>query len=225
MHLPFYQYQLNRTHAFQEFHEGLLRERLKRAKTSRNRTDLQSTYKVGDDVDIHLTPPRKDLDGWRGPARIVDVGSEGMITVRWQSDYKDVPLARVRPHIPLIGGRIKESAYFRIYQIEQTDQDLLYYDPGCQTLFMMANNLSPSTVMTHLASSRNNSDAINYTREYHRDGGHTFRLGHEVARRLNIPNFTGIVLFKGKQHLPPHANIRHVHLVVFPHNKPLEYQT
>ena len=32
-------------------------------------------------------------------------------------------------------------------------------------------------------------------------------------------------MFKGKQHLPPHPNIQFVHLVVFPHDKPLEYQT
>ncbi|CAK0801215.1 unnamed protein product, partial [Prorocentrum cordatum] len=78
-------------------------ERLIRSERSRTRPAGQKfQYKTGDLVDIFRTPPNKDLDGWRGPAKIVDATEEtlndGIVHVRWGGRVLICRLQDVRRH-------------------------------------------------------------------------------------------------------------------------------
>ena len=54
-------------------------------------------------VDVYRAPPNKDMDGWRGPAKIVDASPEtladGIVHVRWGGRVLICRLQDVRKHI------------------------------------------------------------------------------------------------------------------------------
>ena len=107
--LPFFQHELVRNRSIQAFQESLLQQRLIRAKAGRSRTEVTQGYRIGQLVDIYRRPLKKDLVGWRGPCPIIALTGEGLITVRWQGQYLDIPVRQVRPHIPLIVPRQKNA--------------------------------------------------------------------------------------------------------------------
>jgi hypothetical protein len=96
---PFYEHQQIRLRSCAAFQRALIQYRVQRASTARPRKELQSSYSVGDTVDIYRRPKQKDLTGWRGPATVLALLGEGLITVRWQSTVYDVPVHHIRPHI------------------------------------------------------------------------------------------------------------------------------
>ena len=57
------------------------------------------SYKPGQSVDFWKRSERKQLEGWRGPATILQLLGEGFASVRWQSQIIDVPINQIRPHI------------------------------------------------------------------------------------------------------------------------------
>ena len=53
------------------------RMRIERTLKAKSRVPGQDKdYKNGDLVDVFRAPPNKDMDGWRGPAKIVDASPE-----------------------------------------------------------------------------------------------------------------------------------------------------
>ena len=53
--------------------EQIARMRVERTLKAKSRVSGQvRDYKNRDLVDVYLAPPNKDMDGWRGPAKIVD---------------------------------------------------------------------------------------------------------------------------------------------------------
>ena len=68
--------------------EQTARMRLERTLKAKSRVSGQiRDFKNGDLVDVYRAPPNKDMDGWRGPAKIVDASPEtlvdGIVHVRW----------------------------------------------------------------------------------------------------------------------------------------------
>ena len=96
---PFFEMQQIRLRSAQAFQQALLRYRVKKATTARPRKEAQQAYKVGDTVDIWRRPKHRDLQGWRGPAVVIQLLGEGMLCVRWQSMVIDLPVHHARPHI------------------------------------------------------------------------------------------------------------------------------
>ena len=96
---PFYEMQQVRIRSTQAFQQALLRYRVHKATTARPRKEAQQTYKVGDTVDIWRRPKQRDLQGWRGPAIVIQLLGEGMLCVRWQSMVIDLPVHHVNSHI------------------------------------------------------------------------------------------------------------------------------
>ena len=70
---PFYEMQQIRLKSTQAFQQALLRYRVQKSTTARPRKDNQQTYKVGDIIDIYRRPKHRDLQGWRGPATIIQL--------------------------------------------------------------------------------------------------------------------------------------------------------
>ena len=67
---------------------GTAQDRIDRAMNSRTRVAGELLeLQLGDSVDFHRDPPNKDMSGWSGPARVVDLSrlSEGTIGIEWQS--------------------------------------------------------------------------------------------------------------------------------------------
>ena len=97
--VSFFEHAAVRAKAIAHFHQSLLATGLARVNTSRPRSDEQRTYKVGEWVDCWRKPKNKDRSGWRGPCVIINLLGEGMLTVRWQGVYMDIPVHHARPHL------------------------------------------------------------------------------------------------------------------------------
>jgi hypothetical protein len=91
--------------ACQKMLEGTANDRMTRAdKTKTRRSGELLDLQIGDEVDLYRSPPNKDLTGWRGPARVTDIGKmhEGVITVDWNSRKMDVAIPDCRRHLILL---------------------------------------------------------------------------------------------------------------------------
>jgi hypothetical protein len=102
---PFYEHQQVRLRCTSAFQQALIQYRVQRASTARPRKEMQSSYSVGDVVDVYRRPKQKDLTGWRGPATVLALVGEGLVTVRWQSTVYDAPIHHLRPHINISSTR------------------------------------------------------------------------------------------------------------------------
>jgi len=81
---------------------GTAQDRVDRALNSRTRpAAIVHDLVIGDTVDFHRDPPNKDMSGWSGPARIVDLSRqhEGTVGIEWQSRNFPCRLADVRRSI------------------------------------------------------------------------------------------------------------------------------
>ena len=84
--------------------EQTARMRVERTLKAKSRVSGQvRDFKNGDLVDVYRAPPNKDMDGWRGPAKIVDASPEtladGIVHVRWGGRVLIRKLQDVRKHI------------------------------------------------------------------------------------------------------------------------------
>ena len=84
--------------------EQTARMRVERTLKAKSRVSGQTRdFKNGDLVDVYRAPPNKDMDGWRGPAKIVDASPEtladGIVHVRWGGRVLICRLQDVREHI------------------------------------------------------------------------------------------------------------------------------
>ena len=84
--------------------EQTARMRIERTLKAKSRVPGQDRdYKNGDLVDVFRAPPNKDMDGWRGPAKIVDASpetlSDGIVHVRWGGRVLICKLQDIRKHI------------------------------------------------------------------------------------------------------------------------------
>ena len=102
---PFFEHQQVRLRSTAAFQQALLQYRTQKASTARPRKEAQSSYSIGDSVDVFRRPKSKDLTGWRGPATVLALLGEGLVTVRWQSTVYDVPVHHLRPHINISSSK------------------------------------------------------------------------------------------------------------------------
>ena len=78
---------------------GTAQDRVNRAMNSRTRPSAEvQDLVIGDSVDFHRDPPNKDMSGWSGPARVVDLSRqhEGTVGIEWQSRNFPCRLADLR---------------------------------------------------------------------------------------------------------------------------------
>ena len=84
---------------------GTAQDRMDRAMNSRTRPTAQiQDISIGDFVDFHRDPPNKDMSGWAGPARVVDISRqrENSIGVECQSWNFPCRLEDLRRSIALL---------------------------------------------------------------------------------------------------------------------------
>ena len=91
----FYEHQLIRAKAQAVFQQSLILAGVSRANNSRSRPSVN--FPVGSWVDV-WRKGKKGESGWRGPCVVCGVPTEGFVSVRWQSNYYDIPLQHVRLH-------------------------------------------------------------------------------------------------------------------------------
>ena len=81
------------------------------AKMRLQRADRHKTIAAGERseltpgtlVDLWFEPTNKDVQGWRGPGKIMTVqADEGNVTIRYQGRSLDRRFAEVRPHLPYL---------------------------------------------------------------------------------------------------------------------------
>ena len=68
--------------AVQAMVEGTARARIQRALRAKTQTAAQETLAEGMEVDFYRDPKQKDLPGWSGPARIVDMSDASRGTIK-----------------------------------------------------------------------------------------------------------------------------------------------
>ena len=91
--------------AVQSIVDGTAKARLGRAlKTKTLPTGEREGYQVGEDVDIYRAPGTKDVSGWHGPAKVVDLNnvSRGIISVRSNNVVKECKVGDVRRHLAFL---------------------------------------------------------------------------------------------------------------------------
>ncbi|CAK0830168.1 unnamed protein product, partial [Prorocentrum cordatum] len=82
-----------------EMARAIVEDRIARASRTRvQQIGPQDQLRVGDSVDIHRVPERKDQSGWRGPAELVKI-SEGTAIIVWNGIPYILPVRHVRKHL------------------------------------------------------------------------------------------------------------------------------
>ena len=242
--LPFFQHQLVRNRAIQSFQEALLQGRLQRAKLGRARTENNQAFQVGQLVDIFRKPPKKDLVGWRGPAVIVSLSGEGLVTVRWQGTYLDMPVRQVRPHLPLIMPRQKnerlkgprpEPAQEPVPQVVQLvwaleaagveahDGEPLMNSSAWCTLASITQSLPPGGGLLHTAGVDGHG-VVRLSRDAERDDAQTLRLAAQAAQHLFVNHIAGVLLMHGRRFIPTVKNVEKTHVVWWIGDRMTDYQ-
>jgi hypothetical protein len=91
--------------AVRQMVEGTALDRIDRADKSKTRpAQIIKDIAVGDLIDIWRAPPNKDITGWRGPARVTNIGTgnEAAVTAEWQGRSFDVITGHLRRHLVLL---------------------------------------------------------------------------------------------------------------------------
>ncbi len=90
----------------QQMVEGTARVRTDRALRTRTLpAGEREEYKIGEQVDFYRPPASKDISGWIGPAKIIDISniSRGTITVRHRTEMPiEVRLQDLRRHLAFL---------------------------------------------------------------------------------------------------------------------------
>ena len=230
-HNIFYEHLLVRTKAIAAFQQALVDERIERNLASRNRTDNQMSYKPGQSVDFWKRSERKQLEGWRGPATILQLLGEGFASVRWQSQIIDVPINQIRPHIfrtpiPALPAppappqltdappaAIQESIHFmnssweEYYHLEAVDNPI---DTAFEALVSVASSLPVTNQVIHGVINR--KGVIGPTEAAARDNCVLFNLGKQTAGLRGIPNYLGTIIVAGRRQVstPPGVKCFHI---------------
>jgi len=218
--LPFFPMQIVRCRARQAHAEALLQSRLTKALHDRPRTQHVDDFKISDEVDFWISPVRKDVSGWRGPATVVEILPDGQITVKWQGTFRDVPLRNVRPHITLVG--VVDKQVLNVLDLDDHDREPLISDRASETLMVMTERLSPGAVVVHYE--KWNGETHEFSPDAHRDDHHVFELGRKASIRLGVHAYRGVCLSKGPQNLAPMPDAKWQHVVMWPCAKRKAYQ-
>ena len=91
--------------AIQQMIEGTARARLGRALNTKTLAPGEAeNYQVGEEVDFYRPPSNKDVSGWTGPAKVVDVSTynKGTISISHQGRPIICKLGEVRRHISFL---------------------------------------------------------------------------------------------------------------------------
>ena len=185
--LPFYKHQLCRVRATQALQEAILQSRVNRTSRARPRTENAMIYSVGTEIDIYKRTTRKDLSGWRGPAVVVAVSGEGMVTVRWQGQYMDVLPHMCRPHQALM--------LRRIYLTNDLFAGLLH-NSIFATLAGLASQMQTGSHQLHYQFTNGS-----YSRDAERDQMVVLNLGKRAAEVLEIKHYRGVGITRGRRYL------------------------
>ena len=79
-----------RQNAKMNIQRAIIEERICRANRTKPSQIPIKEYKPPCDIQLFRTPERKDEDGWRGPARLLEIDDMGA-TVKWQGKAYSVP--------------------------------------------------------------------------------------------------------------------------------------
>ena len=183
--LPFYKHQLCRIRATQILQEQILQDRLQRTNRARPRTENIMLYNIGTEVDVYKRTTRKDLSGWRGPATVVSVTGEGLITVRWQGQYMEVAPHMCRPHQALMMRRV--------YLANESIAGLLH-NSIFATLAGLAAQMPVGSQQTHYQFTDGS-----YSRDAQRDQNVVLHLGKRAAAILEVNFYRGITILHGRR--------------------------
>ena len=182
-------------------------------------------------VDIFGQPGRKDLTGWRGPGTILSLQGDGIAVVRWQGTSLDVALRHLRPHVHLPLAQVqppppeeapaqvqaaalveRSNAWNETYLVHRTQEENFYNqdaaiwtDNSIETMVSICSGMAYGAVQNHSV------DDIGISRDALRDDLTIFNFGKLAASRLGIKNYGGVVLSRGRRHLPPVKSCKWVH--------------
>ena len=83
------------------FQQETIRERISAIGRAHARRDYSDDYELQDQVDVKREPEHKDLEGWRGPAEVVNISriKHGKVHVEWGGRTILVPLDHLRHHM------------------------------------------------------------------------------------------------------------------------------
>ena len=239
--LGFYEMHQARAKAIQVFQEAVLQQRIERAVDSRPRADNQSSFRIGQWVDIYRKPKNKSLEGWRGPAVVLAHLGEGFLTCRWQGICMDVPVNHVRPHIvlsphaapgnsgpapleilpeatettaPLAEAQVAANIVF-----DQCEWEVYYGEESTDnaaSLHHSAHALVAVASGLPLGSQLLHvitirQGAIISSEQARRDGHQLFNLGKEWATSRNIQNYIGVIICAGRRFISQQANVSTIH--------------
>ena len=223
MDIPlYYEHQLVRAKALSVFHQSLIVAGLNRCNSSRPRKFTPENLRPGTWVDIWRRA-KKNESGWRGPAVIIGIPSEGFVTVRFQSTYLDIPLHHVRPHYnvtpnaslesgpapaPAIANAVPSEVPAQADALADNvafawvtngadfdyELDTLGLPNEFYTLASLAAQLERGTQLVH------SSAQGSLTSHALRDGGVTLKLGLSLANHLKVPHFSGVLLGSGRRY-------------------------
>ena len=228
--LPFHELQHVRMRSIQAFQGALLRYRLEQSQSRLSRSDKTENYIVGAVIDIYIKPARKDVEGWRGPAILIAFVGEGLVTVRWQSTLRDLPMRYIRPHVTLARSSklvvpahnaptvdvpavvAEEQAMF--CQIRNTTEAFLgetdqLRSPYLDSLISVTSCLQLGTQQLHACDTHDSK--ITWSRDATRDSQALYTLAYRLAQDLRIPNFAGLSISAGRRHSAPHDNVATSH--------------
>ena len=231
-HGIFYEHLIVRSKAIAMFHQSIIDARIERSLAGRPRTNPQQTYVPGQSVDFFRRAERKQLEGWRGPATVLSLLSDGYLSIRWQSQVHDVPVNLIRPHIfqnsiqgspatvkaaPVNAGPISderaEAAHIirceweSYWLVESTDTPL---DEPFNALVSVASALPPTAQQIHGVANR--KGVIMLSDAAIRDSAIIFNLGKATAAARAIPNYMGVMLAAGRRQLNSQPGVREYHV-------------
>ena len=205
----------------------MIEERIDKTLSARPRTTLEQKFVIGQHVDFYRRSERKQLEGWRGPAIVLQLLTDGYLTLRWQSQTHDVPVNLVRPHASRVAITARSqpaenaSASIEDKRAEEVlpDQALVcklweeYWlleafdtqlDEAFNTLVSVTCSLPPTTHHVHGISNRNG--VIKLSDAAVRDSAVLFNLGKATAAARAIPNYLGLIIASGSD-LSPHSQL------------------
>ena len=218
----------------------MIAERLEKTMSARPRATLEQKFVIGQHVDFFRRSERKQLEGWRGPAIVLQLLTEGYIALRWQSQVHDVPVNLVRPHanrkaITAITARFPEPEPAAPSSTEPVEDDRAaeaaraeamfcqlweeYWlmeatdaplDEPFNALVSVASNLPPTTQHIHGISNKNG--VIKLSEAAVRDSAVLFNLGKATAASRAIPNYLGVILASGRRFIASQPSVLRHHV-------------
>jgi len=121
--------------AVQAMVEATARHRIQRALRTKTRPAVQrEEYKPDDDVEFWREPAQKEMQGWRGPGRVVHVEADGTIHVRWQGGTVVCRSQDVRRALMLLSFTFLQLAAGTTHRAPPTPYEHLTYHVNNMTV-------------------------------------------------------------------------------------------